>query len=73
VSEPTILADRMRRELLKLKLTKVSLKLNIKKLYKIAQHRETYKKQSGGRKLRWFKLELADEVDGKAAVGFAIC
>jgi translation elongation factor EF-G len=41
-----ILVDRMRREF-KVE-TKVSLKLNIKKLLQTAQHRETYKKQSGG-------------------------
>jgi elongation factor G len=38
---------------------------------KTAQHRETYKKQSGGRGKFGdiFKLEPADEVDGKVPVG----
>jgi translation elongation factor EF-G len=50
----------------------VSLKLNTKKLYKTAVHRETYKKQSGGRGKFGdivFKLEPADEVEGKVPVG----
>jgi translation elongation factor EF-G len=46
----------------------VSLKLNIKKLLQNLVHRETYKKQSGGRGKFGdivFKLEPADEVEGK--------
>jgi elongation factor G len=56
----------MRREF-KVEVNKVSLKLNIKALQNL-QFIETYKKQSGGRGKFGdivFKLEPADEVEGK--------
>jgi elongation factor G len=53
----------------------VSLKLNIKKLYKAAQHRENIQKQSGGRGKFGdivFRLEPADEVDGKVLLDYNV-
>jgi elongation factor G len=49
----------------------VSLKLNIEAFTKSAVHRETYKKQSGRGKFGdiVFKLEPADEVEGKVPKG----
>jgi elongation factor G len=67
-----ILVDRMRREF-KVEVNQGEPQVEYKEAFtKSAQHRETYKKQSGGRGKFGdivFKLEPADEVDGKAAVG----
>jgi elongation factor G len=52
----------------------VSLKLNTRSFYKICSTQRNIQKQSGGRGKFGdivFKLEPADEVDGKA--GFTIC
>jgi elongation factor G len=53
----------------------VSLKLIQRSFYKTAVHRNI-QKQSGGRGKFGdivFKLEPADEVEGKVPVGFTIC
>jgi elongation factor G len=67
-----ILVDRMKREF-KVEVNQGEPQVEYKEAFtKSAQHRETYKKQSGGRGKFGdivFRLEPADEVDGKAAVG----
>ena len=67
-----ILVDRMRREF-KVEVNQGEPQVEYKEAFtKKAQHRETYKKQSGGRGKFGdivFILEPADEVDGKAPVG----
>ena len=67
-----ILVDRMRREF-KVEVNQGEPQVEYKEAFtKSAQHRETYKKQSGGRGKFGdivFRLEPADEVDGKAPVG----
>jgi elongation factor G len=67
-----ILVDRMKREF-KVEVNQGEPQVEYKEAFtKVAQHRETYKKQSGGRGKFGdivFRLEPAEEVDGKAAVG----
>jgi len=67
-----ILVDRMRREF-KVEVNQGEPQVEYKEAFtKKAQHRETYKKQSGGRGKFGdivFLLEPADEVDGKVPVG----
>jgi elongation factor G len=67
-----ILVDRMRREF-KVEVNQGEPQVEYKEAFtKSAQHRETYKKQSGGRGKFGdivFLLEPADEVDGKVPVG----
>jgi elongation factor G len=67
-----ILVDRMKREF-KVEVNQGEPQVEYKEAFtKKAQHRETYKKQSGGRGKFGdivFVLEPADEVDGKAPVG----
>ena len=67
-----ILVDRMKREF-KVEVNQGEPQVEYKEAFtKVAQHRETYKKQSGGRGKFGdivFRLEPADEVDGKAPVG----
>jgi elongation factor G len=67
-----ILVDRMRREF-KVEVNQGEPQVEYKEAFtKTAQHRETYKKQSGGRGKFGdivFRLEPADEVDGKVPVG----
>jgi elongation factor G len=67
-----ILVDRMRREF-KVEVNQGEPQVEYKEAFtKSAQHREVYKKQSGGRGKFGdivFKLEPADEVDGKAIKG----
>ena len=67
-----ILVDRMKREF-KVEVNQGEPQVEYKEAFtKSAQHRETYKKQSGGRGKFGdivFRLEPADEVDGKAPVG----
>jgi elongation factor G len=67
-----ILVDRMRREF-KVEVNQGEPQVEYKEAFtKTAIHRETYKKQSGGRGKFGdivFKLEPADEVDGKVPVG----
>jgi len=67
-----ILVDRMKREF-KVEVNQDEPQVEYKEAFtKKAQHRETYKKQSGGRGKFGdivFILEPADEVDGKAPVG----
>ena len=67
-----ILVDRMRREF-KVEVNQGEPQVEYKEAFtKIAQHRETYKKQSGGRGKFGdivFRLEPADEVDGKVQKG----
>ncbi len=67
-----ILVDRMKREF-KVEVNQGEPQVEYKEAFtKSAQHRETYKKQSGGRGKFGdivFKLEPADLVDGKPAVG----
>ena len=67
-----ILVDRMKREF-KVEVNQGEPQVEYKEAFtKVAQHRETYKKQSGGRGKFGdivFRLEPADLVDGKASVG----
>ncbi len=67
-----ILVDRMKREF-KVEVNQGEPQVEYKEAFtKSAQHREVYKKQSGGRGKFGdivFRLEPADEVDGKPAVG----
>ncbi|OYX81578.1 MAG: elongation factor G, partial [Flavobacteriales bacterium 32-34-25] len=67
-----ILVDRMKREF-KVEVNQGEPQVEYKEAFtKSAQHRETYKKQSGGRGKFGdivFLLEPADEVDGKVPVG----
>jgi elongation factor G len=67
-----ILVDRMKREF-KVEVNQGEPQVEYKEAFtKSAQHRETYKKQSGGRGKFGdivFRLEPADLVDGKPAVG----
>jgi elongation factor G len=67
-----ILVDRMKREF-KVEVNQGEPQVEYKEAFtKSAQHRETYKKQSGGRGKFGdivFRLEPADLVDGKAPVG----
>ena len=67
-----ILVDRMKREF-KVEVNQGEPQVEYKEAFtKSAQHRETYKKQSGGRGKFGdivFRLEPADEVDGKIPVG----
>jgi elongation factor G len=67
-----ILVDRMKREF-KVEVNQGEPQVEYKEAFtKSAQHRETYKKQSGGRGKFGdivFRLEPADEVDGKPFVG----
>ena len=67
-----ILVDRMKREF-KVEVNQGEPQVEYKEAFtKTAQHRETYKKQSGGRGKFGdivFRLEPADEVDGKVPVG----
>ena len=67
-----ILVDRMKREF-KVEVNQGEPQVEYKEAFtKSAQHRETYKKQSGGRGKFGdivFKLEPADLVDGKAPIG----
>ncbi len=67
-----VLIDRMRREF-KVEVNQGEPQVEYKEAFtKTAQHRETYKKQSGGRGKFGdivFELGPADEVDGKAPVG----
>jgi elongation factor G len=67
-----ILVDRMKREF-KVEVNQGEPQVEYKEAFtKTAQHRETYKKQSGGRGKFGdivFRLEPADEVDGKTPVG----
>ena len=67
-----ILVDRMKREF-KVEVNQGEPQVEYKEAFtKSAQHRETYKKQSGGRGKFGdivFKLEPADEVEGKTPVG----
>lgn len=67
-----ILVDRMKREF-KVEVNQGEPQVEYKEAFtKSAQHRETYKKQSGGRGKFGdivFKLEPAEEVDGKVPVG----
>jgi len=67
-----ILVDRMKREF-KVEVNQGEPQVEYKEAFtKVAQHRETYKKQSGGRGKFGdivFRLEPADEVDGKVPVG----
>jgi elongation factor G len=67
-----ILVDRMKREF-KVEVNQGEPQVEYKEAFtKSAQHRETYKKQSGGRGKFGdivFRLEPADEVDGKVPVG----
>jgi len=67
-----ILVDRMRREF-KVEVNQGEPQVEYKEAFtKSAQHRETYKKQSGGRGKFGdivFRLEPADEVDGKVPKG----
>jgi elongation factor G len=67
-----ILVDRMKREF-KVEVNQGEPQVEYKEAFtKSAQHRETYKKQSGGRGKFGdivFTLEPADEVDGKVPVG----
>ena len=67
-----ILVDRMKREF-KVEVNQGEPQVEYKEAFtKIAQHREVYKKQSGGRGKFGdivFKLSPADEVDGKVPVG----
>ena len=67
-----ILVDRMKREF-KVEVNQGEPQVEYKEAFtKSAQHREVYKKQSGGRGKFGdivFRLEPADAVDGKAAVG----
>ncbi|RZK10079.1 MAG: elongation factor G [Flavobacterium sp.] len=67
-----ILVDRMKREF-KVEVNQGEPQVEYKEAFtKDAQHRETYKKQSGGRGKFGdivFKLEPAEEVDGKVPVG----
>ncbi len=67
-----ILVDRMKREF-KVEVNQGEPQVEYKEAFtKVAQHRETYKKQSGGRGKFGdivFKLEPADLIDGKAPVG----
>ena len=67
-----ILVDRMKREF-KVEVNQGEPQVEYKEAFtKSAQHRETYKKQSGGRGKFGdivFKLEPADAVDGKVPVG----
>jgi elongation factor G len=61
----------MRREF-KVEVNQGEPQVEYKELLQNLQHRETYKKQSGGRGKFGdivFKLEPADEVDGKIPVG----
>ena len=67
-----ILVDRMKREF-KVEVNQGEPQVEYKEAFtKTAQHRETYKKQSGGRGKFGdivFRVEPADEVDGKVPVG----
>jgi len=67
-----ILVDRMKREF-KVEVNQGEPQVEYKEAFtKSAQHRETYKKQSGGRGKFGdivFRIEPADEVDGKVPVG----
>ncbi|VXB47284.1 protein chain elongation factor EF-G, GTP-binding [Flavobacterium sp. 9AF] len=67
-----ILVDRMKREF-KVEVNQGEPQVEYKEAFtKSAQHREVYKKQSGGRGKFGdivFRLEPADEVDGKPAMG----
>jgi elongation factor G len=67
-----ILVDRMKREF-KVEVNQGEPQVEYKEAFtRSAQHRETYKKQSGGRGKFGdivFRLEPADEVDGKTPVG----
>jgi elongation factor G len=67
-----ILVDRMKREF-KVEVNQGEPQVEYKEAFtKSAQHREVYKKQSGGRGKFGdivFRLEPADQVDGKAPVG----
>jgi elongation factor G len=67
-----ILVDRMKREF-KVEVNQGEPQVEYKEAFtKSAQHRETYKKQSGGRGKFGdivFRLEPADEVDGKVPMG----
>ena len=67
-----ILVDRMKREF-KVEVNQGEPQVEYKEAFtKSAQHRETYKKQSGGRGKFGdivFRVEPADEVDGKVPVG----
>ena len=67
-----IIVDRMRREF-KVEVNQGEPQVEYKEAFtRIADHRETYKKQSGGRGKFGdivFKIGPADEVDGKAPVG----
>jgi elongation factor G len=67
-----ILVDRMKREF-KVEVNQGEPQVEYKEAFtKVAQHRETYKKQSGGRGKFGdivFRLEPADEVDGKIPNG----
>jgi elongation factor G len=67
-----ILVDRMKREF-KVEVNQGEPQVEYKEAFtKTAQHRETYKKQSGGRGKFGdivFRLEPAEEVDGKVPVG----
>ncbi|HBK83302.1 MAG TPA: elongation factor G, partial [Flavobacterium sp.] len=67
-----ILVDRMKREF-KVEVNQGEPQVEYKEAFtKSAQHREVYKKQSGGRGKFGdivFRLEPADEVDGKAPMG----
>ncbi len=67
-----IIVDRMRREF-KVEVNQGEPQVEYKEAFtRSAQHRETYKKQSGGRGKFGdivFRIEPADEVDGKVPVG----
>ncbi|THF50498.1 elongation factor G [Flavobacterium supellecticarium] len=67
-----IIVDRMRREF-KVEVNQGEPQVEYKEAFtRAAQHRETYKKQSGGRGKFGdivFRIEPADEVDGKVPVG----
>jgi elongation factor G len=67
-----ILVDRMKREF-KVEVNQGEPQVEYKEAFtKLAQHREVYKKQSGGRGKFGdivFKLEPAQDVDGKPAIG----